>query len=340
MSWAIVQSAFSTTGTGTGALSGTYSSNVSSGTKLIAVIGHDGGSIPTMSVADGSSNAMTLITRVNEGASSRASVSLWAMDTPAGDVGTKPTITCTFGGNTPDASILIQEVSGLLAGNTTAMVDGTAGTSTGNLGGNTTSPTYSSTAANEYLVTCFSDNAFTDAITDPSSPWTSDANNPFGGGVVHTHLSYKNSTNGAETGAVFNYSNAGASYAQLMVAFKLGAPAGPTIQASPSSQSIPQGGSGTVAVNLSEAPGSDVTVDTSFTSGNTGLSVTGGGSLTFTPVNWATPQNVTITADGTSTGAASFSSTATGCTPASFTANETLAPRPVRAGLLGVLTYV
>jgi hypothetical protein len=260
------------------------------------------------------------------------------MDTPAGDVGTMPTITATFTGATPDNSILIQEVSGLLAGNTTAMVDGTAGTSTGSGGGNTTSPTYSTTAAGEYLVACFSDNAFTDTVTDPSSPWTSDANNPAGGGVVHVHLSYKNSANGAETGAVFNYSNAGADYSELMVAFKLGGPAGPVIQASPASLSIPQGTTGSFTLVLSQAPVSDTAVSTVYTSGNTGLSVASGGSLTFTTVNWATPQTVTIAADGTSTGTATFTASAAGCTPATITATETLASRPVRSGLLAMLS--
>ena len=124
-----------------------------------------------------------------------------------------------------------------------------------------------------------------------------------------------------------------------MVAFKLVAPAGPTIQAAPSSLGIPQGNSSAFALTLSRAPASDVTVNTAYASGNTGLSITSGGSLTFTTVNWATPQNVTISADGTSSGTATFTSSATGCTPANVSVTETLAVRPVRAGVLAMLPY-
>ena len=70
-------------------------------------------------------------------------------------VGTKPTITATWasGGG---LGLVVQEVSGLLAGNTTAMVDGTPGTLTGSTT-STGSPTYSSTAANEFLVSAYAD---------------------------------------------------------------------------------------------------------------------------------------------------------------------------------------
>ena len=208
MSWARLQSAFHGGTSGGTSIAVTYGTALTSGTKLIAVVGHDGGSGPVMTVKDGSNNAFTLIARVDQGAAGKPSVSIWAMDTPLGDVGITPTITATLV-TTSDASILVQEVSGLLAGNTTAMVDGTAGTSSGTASP-TTSPAYSSTAVNEYLVACFSDNAFSDTVTDPSAPWTSDANNPAGNGTVHAHVSYKNSTNGAESGAVFTYSNGGA----------------------------------------------------------------------------------------------------------------------------------
>jgi len=51
--------------------------------------------------------------------------------------------------------------------------------------------------------------------------------------------------------------------------------------------------------------------------------VTSGGSLTFTPSNFATPQNVTITADASSTGVATFTVSGTNFTPVSVTVNET-----------------
>jgi len=92
---------------------------------------------------------------------------------------------------------------------------------------------------------------------------------------------------------------------------------------SPTSQNIAQGGTGTAGISLSAAPSGNVTVTTSRTSGNTGLSVTGGGSLTFTPANFSTPQSVTVTADSGGTGAATFTVSATGLTSVTFTATET-----------------
>jgi hypothetical protein len=96
-----------------------------------------------------------------------------------------------------------------------------------------------------------------------------------------------------------------------------------SIVASASALSVAQGATGTVGISLSAAPTANVTVTTSFTSGNNGLSVTGGGSLTFTPSNFASPQNVTITANSSGTGAATFTTSATGYTSVTITATET-----------------
>jgi len=97
----------------------------------------------------------------------------------------------------------------------------------------------------------------------------------------------------------------------------------PGIVAAPTALSVTQASSGTFAVTLSAAPTKDVTVTVSFTSGNAGLSVTSGGTLTFTPSNWNTAQDVTITADAASTGSATFTAAAPGYTPVSITATET-----------------
>jgi endoglucanase len=96
-----------------------------------------------------------------------------------------------------------------------------------------------------------------------------------------------------------------------------------SIVASASALSVTQGGTGTVGISLSAAPAANVTVATSFTSGNNGLSVTGGGSLTFTPSDFASPQNLTITANSSGTGAATFTASATGYTSVTITATET-----------------
>ena len=96
-----------------------------------------------------------------------------------------------------------------------------------------------------------------------------------------------------------------------------------SIVASSSSLSVAQGASGTFGLSLSSAPTSNVTVSVARASGNTGLSVSSGGSLTFTPSNYATAQNVTIAADTSSTGAATFTATASGWTSVSVTVTET-----------------
>jgi endoglucanase len=98
---------------------------------------------------------------------------------------------------------------------------------------------------------------------------------------------------------------------------------GGNIVANPTSLSVVQGKTGTIGLSLSAAPTSNVTVTTTRASGNTGLSVTAGGSLTFTPSNFATPQNVTITADSSSTGTATFTASGTGFTSASLSVTET-----------------
>ncbi|MFC7824719.1 glycoside hydrolase family 48 protein [Streptomyces sp. NPDC057375] len=87
---------------------------------------------------------------------------------------------------------------------------------------------------------------------------------------------------------------------------------GPTVVASPSQLGVQQGESGSYEVKLSEQPTANVTVTTSRASGNTGLTLTGGASLTFTPSNWDTAQEVTVSADASGSGSAVFESTAPG----------------------------
>ena len=96
-----------------------------------------------------------------------------------------------------------------------------------------------------------------------------------------------------------------------------------SIKTTATSLSVNQSGSGTVGVSLAVAPSANVTVTTTRTSGNTGLSVSGGGTLTFTPANFATAQNVTFAADASSTGSATFTLSATGIPSATVTVSET-----------------
>ncbi|UUU26107.1 glycoside hydrolase family 48 protein [Streptomyces sp. DSM 40750] len=97
---------------------------------------------------------------------------------------------------------------------------------------------------------------------------------------------------------------------------------GPAVVVSPTQLGVMQGESGTYDVKLSTQPSGSVTVTTARTSGNTGLSVTGGASLTFTSSNWNTAQKVTIGANGSGTGSAVFESTATGHAKAAVTVTQ------------------
>ncbi|GAB2820629.1 glycoside hydrolase family 48 protein [Streptomyces daliensis] len=97
---------------------------------------------------------------------------------------------------------------------------------------------------------------------------------------------------------------------------------GPAVVASPAQLAVPQGKSATFDVKLSTQPSSTVTATVARTAGNTGLSITSGGTLTFTPSNWNTAQKVTVSADSSGTGSATFAVTAPGHAKAEVTATQ------------------
>jgi hypothetical protein len=100
---------------------------------------------------------------------------------------------------------------------------------------------------------------------------------------------------------------------------------GPTIIAEPTAVSVPEGGSATVALRLSQQPTASVTVTTARTTGDTSLTVGTGATRTFSTSNWNTPQTVTINAaedDDSANGTATFTASATGQTSATITATE------------------
>jgi hypothetical protein len=213
VAWSRVQSksTFAASGTSLGVA---YGSALTAGTKLIALVMTDG--TTTSGVKDAAGNAFAKVGSVS--GTNTADLSLWALDTPAGDAGALPVITATFAGASNGCALVIQEVSGLLAGGTGA--DGTAGTETIS-SGNTSSPSYSSTAANEYLVACYGDDGLSQAITWTAPPgYTADPNSVNTQGDANAAISYKNSTGGAESG---NYTQSAATNdkEQILVAFKV-----------------------------------------------------------------------------------------------------------------------
>jgi hypothetical protein len=92
---------------------------------------------------------------------------------------------------------------------------------------------------------------------------------------------------------------------------------------------VMQGFTGTFGVALSMPPATDVTVTAGFVSGDSGLSVSSGSTLTFTPTDWNTAQDVTLAADTSSSGTATFAVASSGYTSTTVNATEIVAtPAP------------
>ncbi len=89
--------------------------------------------------------------------------------------------------------------------------------------------------------------------------------------------------------------------------------------------SVNEGSTNTFTVRLAAQPTSDVTVNVTRTSGDTDLTVSGGGTLTFTTANWNTPQTVTLSAAedaDTVNGTAVFAVASSGLTSVNVNATE------------------
>ncbi|MGW5231028.1 glycoside hydrolase family 48 protein [Streptomyces nodosus] len=153
--------------------------------------------------------------------------------------------------------------------------------------------------------------------TDTSAPFT---------------LSVSSLTVGSHSLVAKAYDSLGASAASTPVGITVAS--GPAVVASPAQLGVQQGKTGTFGVSLSKQPSSNVTVSVARTAGNTGLSVTGGSSLTFTPSNWNTAQTVTVTANATGTGSATFTASATGYANATVTVTELAASKGYDARFL------
>ncbi|MFC4535965.1 glycoside hydrolase family 48 protein [Sphaerisporangium dianthi] len=147
--------------------------------------------------------------------------------------------------------------------------------------------------------------------TDTSSPYT---------------YSWTNVAAGSYSLTAKATDNSGASTTSSPVGITVSGTQTSSIVVSPTSLLVPEGSSATYSVSLSRAPSSNVTVTTSKASGgDADLTVSSGGSLTFTPSNWSTAQTVRIAAaeDSDQTaGTATFNSTASGWTSGSLSATE------------------
>src|SRR5262245_27577400 len=148
-------------------------------------------------------------------------------------------------------------------------------------------------------------------VTVTNAPYN--ANIPTGGSVSFGFNANWSGSHAAPTGLTLNGVSCG------------GGGGGPVIQTSVTSLNVNEGMSAQFGVKLSSAPASNVTVNVARLSGDTDLSVTAGATLTFTPANFGTFQNVTISAaeDADSTnGSAIFRASGAGLTSADVTATE------------------
>jgi len=193
--------------------------NVSAGTKIIVFASGGGTAISaTCTVKDGNNNVFT---EIGHSFQTNARIYMFALDS-SGDgshtsmVGTKPTITATWTA-TAGLGLVIQEVPGLLAGNTTAMVDGTPGTLTGTAA-STGSVSFSSTATGEYTVAAMGD--FGSGVTPAAvAGWTLEANSVRGSASSNCVVEYRDSVNGAEADGFTSADTNG--WAIVEAAFKL-----------------------------------------------------------------------------------------------------------------------
>lgn len=229
VSWKVLQSA-SSNGASLSGLTATFPNGMTSGSKMLAFIMKDGAGVNITSVTDSSSNnfhSILAYTFVNP----IATLNIYVLDTPAGDVGTAETITIGTTGGTANLSMLIQEVTGLATGSTaTACLDGTAGEQI-----STTSPTgtpsYTSSAVGEYLVAFLGDfgNSPADTYTFSGLPWALDSHSINSSTVANNLVEYKPSTGGTESnGWTFTGGSAPAA-GQVVVAFKLAGGGGATV---------------------------------------------------------------------------------------------------------------
>lgn len=219
MAWSVLQSASATNG-GSGNVAVQYGTNLTAGTKLIALVAVSASTTPYIvsGMSDGTNSLTLLASKLS--ASFSVHAGLYALDCPSGDAGTKPVITATIGTNF-GASIVIQEVSGLLAGNTSAMLDGTPATATGTASPATTGA-YSSAASGEYLVCGYGDPGYSVSLTTPSG-YTADPHNVGSNSLAECGLFYKNSGGAAESASITLSGTA--TWDTILAAFQL-APSG------------------------------------------------------------------------------------------------------------------
>ena len=207
--------------------------NVSAGSKIIALVNtSNAGGLPTISSVT-ATGGNTLVKVGGDAAGTVSRTAIYACDAEGTGgttmVGTKPTITVNLSA-AGGLSFVVQEVPGCLPGNTTAMVDGTAGTLTGTAA-TTGSPTYSDTVSLQYKVAVYGDAGNGVSVGVPASGWTADAKNINASAISNCLVQYRNSTGGTDADGYTTADTGGWSIVE--VAFKLAGGASPVFAARP-----------------------------------------------------------------------------------------------------------
>lgn len=117
--------------------------------------------------------------------------------------------------------------------------------------------------------------------------------------------------------------NASLAWLAAFAAERRSTPAVPVVQVAPAAVTVPEGGSAPVGVRLSDAPAQNVTVTVAKSSGDQDLAAAA--TLVFTPANWATAQQVPVSAAqdaDTASGSAVFTVGGPGVQATTFTATE------------------
>jgi hypothetical protein len=190
VAWSVLQSVGAVVASGNGAA--TYTTNLSSGSVMICCLGVDVSRVtnPITAVKDTAGNSFTDILSVEQ-ATDHSWTEIWALATPSGNVGTKPTITSTAAANNGVATVLL-EVSGIQA-----VTDGTAIGKTGT-GTPATGGAYSTTTSNEFLIMAYGDAGYSTTQSTPTG-YAAAAGNEQNNSDAQASAWYKNSTGGAET---------------------------------------------------------------------------------------------------------------------------------------------
>jgi hypothetical protein len=218
---------------GVGNVAATFGTNLTAGTKLLAfvqVADPSGGIDPVCTgVSDGGSGSFSLLSDVPSSGNPGSGVLtqhsyIWELDTPAGDAGTKPTITAVLsGGAGAYGDMLVQEVPGLLPGS--SCMDGTPGTLAGSAtaGYSTGTPAYASSAAGEYLVAFYADNGGSGIPPSWTAPagYTADPNAVNSQAFGNIAVCYKDSTGGTESDGYAVANSTFDLWGLVLVAFQL-----------------------------------------------------------------------------------------------------------------------